>query len=78
MAAVSSREEVVAAFDAFRDAVSGLADLSFDALTTPERLALLERLEHDLRRWSLFHQAWYQSQPALDPSSWASRPRSAN
>jgi uncharacterized protein DUF222 len=48
--AVSSREEVVAAFDAFRDAVSGLADLSFDALTTPERLALLERLEHDSRR----------------------------
>jgi hypothetical protein len=32
---VSSREDVVAAFD---------------ALTTPERLALLERLEHDLRR----------------------------
>jgi hypothetical protein len=47
---VSSREEVVAAFDAFGDAVCGLAELSFDALTTPERLALLERLEHDLRR----------------------------
>jgi hypothetical protein len=50
MAAVSGREEVVAAFDAFGDAVSGLADLSFDALTTPERLALLERLEHHTRR----------------------------
>jgi hypothetical protein len=47
---VSSREEVVAAVDAFGDAVCGLAELSFDALTTPERLALLERLEHDLRR----------------------------
>ncbi|MGC2652642.1 MAG: DUF222 domain-containing protein, partial [Mycobacterium sp.] len=50
MAAVSSREEVVAAFDAFGDAVSGLADLSFEALTTPERLALLGRLERNLRR----------------------------
>ncbi|MGC2653088.1 MAG: HNH endonuclease signature motif containing protein [Mycobacterium sp.] len=48
--AASSREEIVAAFDALRDAVSGLADLSFDALTTPERLGLLERLEHDCRR----------------------------
>jgi hypothetical protein len=48
--AVSSREEVVAAFDAFGDAVCGLADLSFDALTTPERLRLLERLERDCRR----------------------------
>ncbi|MGC2653983.1 MAG: HNH endonuclease signature motif containing protein [Mycobacterium sp.] len=48
--AVSSREEVVAAFDALRDAVSSVADLSFEALTTPERLAMLERLEHDCRR----------------------------
>ncbi|MGC2656326.1 MAG: DUF222 domain-containing protein, partial [Mycobacterium sp.] len=48
--AVSSREEIVAAFDALRDAVSGLADLSLDALTTPERLALLERLESECRR----------------------------
>jgi hypothetical protein len=48
--AVSSREEVVAVFDALRDAVSGLAELSFDSLTTPERLGLLERLEHDCRR----------------------------
>jgi uncharacterized protein DUF222 len=48
--AVSSREEVVAAFDAFGDTVPGLADFSFEALTTPEQLALLERLEHDTRR----------------------------
>jgi hypothetical protein len=48
--AVSSREQVIAAFDALGDAVSGLADLSFEALTTPERLALLERLEHNMRR----------------------------
>ncbi|MBV9353296.1 MAG: HNH endonuclease [Mycobacterium sp.] len=48
--AASSREEIIEAFDAFRDAVSGLAELSFDVLTTPERLALLERLERDTRR----------------------------
>ncbi len=48
--AVSSREEIVAAFDALRDAVSGVAGLSLEVLTTPERLEFLERLEHDTRR----------------------------
>ncbi len=48
--AVSSREEVVAAFDALGDAVSGLAEVSLEVLTTPERLALLERLEREVRR----------------------------
>jgi Domain of unknown function (DUF222) len=42
----SSREEIVEAFDA----VSGLLELSFAVLTTTERLALLERLEHETRR----------------------------
>jgi hypothetical protein len=46
----SSREDIVERFDAFRDAVSGLLELSFDALTTPECLALLERLETEARR----------------------------
>ena len=46
----SSREEIVERFDAFRVAVSGLVELSFDALTTPERLAMLERLERETRR----------------------------
>ncbi|MBV9318955.1 MAG: DUF222 domain-containing protein, partial [Mycobacterium sp.] len=46
----SSREQIVERFDAFHEAVSGLAELSFQVLTTPERLALLERLEHDTRR----------------------------
>src|SRR6266568_2508622 len=41
---------VVAAFDALHAAVSELLELHFDALTTPERLALLERLEHEMRR----------------------------
>ncbi len=48
--AVSCREEIVAAFDALREAVSGVAGLSLDVLTTPERLEFLERLEHDTRR----------------------------
>ncbi len=46
----SSREEIVDRFDAFRVAVSGLVELSFDALTTPECLAMLERLERETRR----------------------------
>ncbi len=50
MGAVSSREEILAAFDALGEAVSGLADLSLEVLTTPERLGLLERLERDCGR----------------------------
>lgn len=46
----SGREEIVARFDALHDAVSGLLELSFEVLTTPERLHLLERLEHETRR----------------------------
>src|SRR3984957_11284309 len=41
----SSREEVVEVFDALRAAHKRARDLTFDALTTPERLALLESLE---------------------------------
>jgi hypothetical protein len=46
----SSREEIRADFDALRTAVSRVARHSFGVLTTPERLALLERLEHETRR----------------------------
>jgi hypothetical protein len=46
----SSREEIVRRFDAFRDAVSGLLGLSFEVLTCPELLAMLQRLEQDTRR----------------------------
>ncbi|BBU23259.1 HNH endonuclease signature motif containing protein [Mycobacterium xenopi] len=45
-----SREEIIEVFDALHDAVSRLGELSFEVLTTPERLALLERLEHEARR----------------------------
>jgi hypothetical protein len=46
----SSREEIDEAFDALHAAVSALTGLSFDVLSTPERLALLERHEHETRR----------------------------
>jgi hypothetical protein len=46
----SSREQIVARFDALHDAVSGLLELSFDGLTTRERLRLLEGLEQETRR----------------------------
>ncbi|MGA7050496.1 MAG: HNH endonuclease signature motif containing protein, partial [Mycobacterium sp.] len=37
-------------FDALRTAVSRIVEHRYDALTTPERLALLDRLEHETRR----------------------------
>src|SRR5579875_1173763 len=55
--AVSSREEIVAAFDAFGDAVAVLSELSFEVLTTPERIALLERLEVQTRRLAVARHA---------------------
>ncbi|OBK48148.1 HNH endonuclease signature motif containing protein [Mycobacterium sp. 1081908.1] len=41
----SSREEIVEVFDALRANLKLLRDVSFDVLTTPERLAALEDLE---------------------------------
>ena len=46
----SSREQVVEVFDALQAAMKRALDLSFDALTTPERLALLQQCE-TFRRW---------------------------
>jgi hypothetical protein len=46
----SCREEIVEVFDALDADVKRALDLSFDALTTPERLALLERCEKMRRR----------------------------
>ena len=42
---VADRDSVAEAFDVLDAAMSGLCELSFDALTTPERLNYLERLE---------------------------------
>jgi len=46
----SSREEIVEVFDALDAAVKRALDLTFDALTTPERLGLLQRCEKMRRR----------------------------
>ena len=48
----SAREEIQEDFDALRAVVSRILGHSYDALTTPERLALLERLEQETRRSS--------------------------
>jgi|SRR5271156_45769 len=47
---VVDREAITAAFDALERAVGDVAAASCDALTTPERLALLERCERVRRR----------------------------
>jgi hypothetical protein len=46
----SSREEIVEVFDVLDAALDRLCELSFDVLTTPERLRALERLERAARR----------------------------
>jgi hypothetical protein len=46
---LTSREEVVDAFGDLNAAMRRVTALSFDALTTPERLALLEQLEQARR-----------------------------
>jgi Domain of unknown function (DUF222) len=46
----SSREEIVEVFDALEADYKRALDLTFDVLTTPERLRVLERWER-MRRW---------------------------
>ena len=46
----SSREEIVEAFDTLDAALDRVCELTFDVLTTPERLRALERLERGARR----------------------------
>jgi Domain of unknown function (DUF222) len=46
----SSREQIVEVFDEFDGVLDRLCELSFDVLTTPERLRALERLERGARR----------------------------
>jgi hypothetical protein len=47
---IRDRDAIAAAFDALDAAFDTVAKLKFDALTTPERLALLERCERVRRR----------------------------
>ncbi|BBX97774.1 hypothetical protein MLAC_30680 [Mycobacterium lacus] len=46
----STREQIVEAFEVLHTAVSRVLELSFDVLTTPERLGFLEKLEDEARR----------------------------
>jgi hypothetical protein len=46
----STREEITGSFDALEAALDRALDLDFEALTTPERLAVLERCEKLRRR----------------------------
>ena len=46
----SGREEIVGVFDALDADLDRMCELSFDALTTPERLRALKRLERVARR----------------------------
>jgi Domain of unknown function (DUF222) len=46
----SSREDIVEVFDALDADVDRVCELSFEALTTPELLGMLERLEKVARR----------------------------
>ena len=46
----STREEIVDSLDVLDADVDRLCGLSFDVLTTPERLRVLERLETNARR----------------------------
>ncbi|WP_156767931.1 DUF222 domain-containing protein, partial [Mycobacterium sp. E1386] len=66
---VSGREEIVEVFDALDDDVDRLCGLSFDVLTTPERLAAMERVERVYRRLrapqhALINQLDAQASPA--------------
>jgi hypothetical protein len=66
---VVDREALTAAFDALDAALDGVAALKFDALTTPERLALLKRCEQIRRRLPavghpLINQLAHQATPA--------------
>jgi len=46
----SSRDEIAEVFDALDADLDRACELSFDALTTPERLRILEHLEEVARR----------------------------
>jgi hypothetical protein len=64
----SDRGEIVEDFAALHEAVSRVIGHSYDALTTPERLALLDKLEHETRRLvvpchALINQLSEQSDP---------------
>ena len=68
----SSREEIVEVLDSLEADYKRALDLTFDALTTPERLAVLESLER-FRRWqpTIEHPLINQLSERLIRPSWA-------
>lgn len=70
----NTREEIVAVFDALDADVKRALDLSFDVLTTPERLALLERLEVVRRRLPVVEQPLIAELSYADPEELGGRP----
>ncbi|WRO41625.1 REP13E12 repeat protein [Mycobacterium canetti] len=70
----NSREELVEVFDALDAELDRLDEVSFEVLTTPERLAMLERLEGLVRRLPAVGHALINqldAQPAR--KNWAAR-----
>ena len=65
----SNREEIVEVFDALEAGYKRALDLTFDVLTTPERLRVLERWEQ-MRRWQpgVEHALINQLAEQADPS----------
>ncbi len=64
----SSRDEVVAVFDALRAAMKRALDLTFDVLTTPERLNILEGLEQLRRQQPAIEHALINELTHVEPS----------
>jgi len=69
-----SREEVVEAFDALRAAMKRALDLTFDALTTPERLAVLESCEEFRRQLSAVEHPLVNELLGEDPAVLGGKP----
>ena len=70
----SSREEIVEVLDALDDAYKRALDLTFDALTTPERLAILERLEGFRRMQPAVEHALIAELSGEDPAVLGGKP----
>ncbi|MCV7075325.1 hypothetical protein AWC27_17040 [Mycobacterium szulgai] len=73
----STREEIVEVFDALDDDLDRLCGLTFDVLTTPQRLRALERLERVARRLRVpgpTSSAWVVTPTITWPSSKTAKP----
>ena len=65
----SDRSEIEAEYAALREVVSRIVGYTYDALTTPERLTYLDKLEHEARRLVVAgHQLINQLAEQSDPT----------